>query len=101
MTAPSRQTFNRIISRDTPDDVIKKKKTALRHKFSVPWCIALQQWGYEITFRKVALLPNVAIRDFALQTPSGRTTVKKWKDVPFTVEHFNFSEYCRQRLKDS
>uniref|UniRef100_A0A3Q2YLM6 RNA helicase n=1 Tax=Hippocampus comes TaxID=109280 RepID=A0A3Q2YLM6_HIPCM len=60
-----------------------------------------KQWGYEIKFRKVALLPNVAIKDFALQTPSGRTTVKKWKDVPFTVEHFSFSEYCHQHLLDS
>ncbi|XP_077351077.1 ATP-dependent RNA helicase DHX58 [Festucalex cinctus] len=59
------------------------------------------KWGYEVKYRKVALLPNVAIKYFVLQTPKGRTTVKKWKDVPFTVEHFSFSEYCEQQLTPS
>ncbi|XP_077413311.1 ATP-dependent RNA helicase DHX58 isoform X2 [Vanacampus margaritifer] len=60
-----------------------------------------KQWGYEMKYRKVALLPNVGIKYFVLQTPRGRTTVMKWKDVPFTVEHFSFSEYCQQHLLDA
>ncbi|XP_061557583.1 probable ATP-dependent RNA helicase DHX58 isoform X2 [Phycodurus eques] len=73
----------------------------------VPGCIIKcnkdncnKRWGYEVKYRKVALLPNVAIRHFALQTPDGRTTVRKWKDVPFSVDHFSFSEYCRLHYRD-
>lgn len=51
-------------------------------------------------YKEVALLPNLAINNFALETPHGRMTVKKWKDVPFTVEDFSFEEYCRDNLPD-
>lgn len=47
-------------------------------------------------YKKAAILPNVGIKSFALETPNGRVTVKKWKDVPFTVEDFNFEEYCQE-----
>ncbi|KAM9784679.1 probable ATP-dependent RNA helicase DHX58 isoform X2 [Syngnathus typhle] len=55
-----------------------------------------KRWGYELKYHKLALLPNLAIKHFALETPGGRTTVKKWKDVPFAVEHLTFSEFCRR-----
>nr|XP_057905769.1 probable ATP-dependent RNA helicase DHX58 [Doryrhamphus excisus] len=57
-------------------------------------------WGSEMKYRKVALLPTVAIKNFALETPGGRTMVKKWKDVPFTVEDFNFTKYCQDHYPD-
>lgn len=59
-----------------------------------------QNWGFEIKYKKIALLPNIAIKNFALETPDGRVTVKKWKDIPFTVEDFDFAEYCRDNFPD-
>ncbi|XP_042360665.1 probable ATP-dependent RNA helicase DHX58 [Plectropomus leopardus] len=59
-----------------------------------------KDWGFELKYKEVALLPNLAIKNFALQTPEGRTTVKKWKDVPFTVEDFSFDEYCQDHFPD-
>ncbi|XP_074512255.1 ATP-dependent RNA helicase DHX58 [Sebastes fasciatus] len=59
-----------------------------------------KKWGFEMKYRSVALLPNIAISDMALETPEGRLTVKKWKDVPFTVEDFSFEEYCQDNHPD-
>lgn len=59
-----------------------------------------KDWGFEMKYRKVALLPNIAIKNFALETPEGRVTVKKWKDVSFTVEEFSFEEYCQDHFPD-
>lgn len=59
-----------------------------------------QEWGYEIKYKGIALLPNLAIKKFALETPEGRLTVKKWKDVRFTVEDFSFEEYCQDNFPD-
>uniref|UniRef100_A0A8C9YDR0 RNA helicase n=1 Tax=Sander lucioperca TaxID=283035 RepID=A0A8C9YDR0_SANLU len=57
-----------------------------------------KDWGYEMKYKEVALLPNLKIKNLALETPQGRTTVKKWKDVPFTVEDFSFTEYCEDNF---
>lgn len=51
-------------------------------------------------YKKSALLPNLAIKNLALVTPDGRTTVKKWKDVPFTVEDFSFKEYYQENCPE-
>uniref|UniRef100_A0A671XW95 RNA helicase n=1 Tax=Sparus aurata TaxID=8175 RepID=A0A671XW95_SPAAU len=59
-----------------------------------------KDWGFEMKYKKRALLPNIAIKHFALETPDGRTTAKKWKDVTFTVEHFSFVEYCDENFPD-
>lgn len=59
-----------------------------------------KEWGFEIKYKKIALLPNLAIKNFALETPDGRTTVKKWKDITFTVEDFSFEEYCQENFHD-
>lgn len=59
-----------------------------------------QQWGFVMKYKKIALLPNLAISNFALETPDGRITVKKWKDAPFTVEDFSFEEYCQDNFPD-
>ncbi|XP_029015698.1 probable ATP-dependent RNA helicase DHX58 [Betta splendens] len=53
-----------------------------------------KQWGFEIKYKNAVVLPNLAIKNFALETPDGRQTVKKWKDVPFAVDDFSFEEYC-------
>ncbi|XP_020488255.2 probable ATP-dependent RNA helicase DHX58 [Labrus bergylta] len=59
-----------------------------------------ERWGYEMNYKKFGLLPNVAIKHFALKTPEGQTLKKKWKDVPFTVEEFSFKEYYEENLSD-
>nr|QYW22327.1 LGP2 [Channa argus] len=59
-----------------------------------------QQWGFEMKYKDTALLPNLAIKHFALETPEGRRTVKKWKDISFTVEDFSFEEYCQFHFPD-
>ncbi|XP_062263239.1 probable ATP-dependent RNA helicase DHX58 [Platichthys flesus] len=59
-----------------------------------------QQWGFEMKYRDTALLPNLAIKHLFLQTPDGRMTKKKWKDVPFTSDNFNFEEYCQENFPD-
>uniref|UniRef100_A0A672GIR8 RNA helicase n=1 Tax=Salarias fasciatus TaxID=181472 RepID=A0A672GIR8_SALFA len=46
-------------------------------------------WGYEINYKKKALLPNLCIKKFVVETPDGRRPVKKWKNVPFTVKDFS------------
>lgn len=52
-------------------------------------------------YKKRAVLPNVAIKKLALETPlHGRMTVKKWKDVPFTVEDFSLEKYCQDNYPD-
>ncbi|XP_057717376.1 probable ATP-dependent RNA helicase DHX58 isoform X2 [Corythoichthys intestinalis] len=63
-------------------------------------CKKCNEWGFEMKYRKAALLPNLAIKNFVLQTPGGRTTVKKWKDVPFCVQHFDFAQFCRKHYRD-
>ncbi|XP_044038487.1 probable ATP-dependent RNA helicase DHX58 [Siniperca chuatsi] len=59
-----------------------------------------KEWGFEMKYKQIALLPNIAIKNFALDTPDGRMTVKKWKDVTFTVEDFSFEEYCQGNFPD-
>uniref|UniRef100_A0A8C2ZUN7 RNA helicase n=1 Tax=Cyclopterus lumpus TaxID=8103 RepID=A0A8C2ZUN7_CYCLU len=59
-----------------------------------------QKWGYEMKYKKCVVLPNLAIKELALNTPHGRITVKKWKDVPFTVEDFSFEEYQKDNFDD-
>lgn len=61
-------------------------------------CVHSQKWGFEMKYKEIALLPNLAIKNFALETPDGRLTIKKWKDVPFTVEEFSFEEYCQKNF---
>lgn len=57
-----------------------------------------QPWGYEVKYKDVVLLPNLAIKSFALETPQGRQTFKQWKKVNFTVEAFDFEEYCQENF---
>lgn len=51
-------------------------------------------------YKDIALLPNLGINKLALETPDGRITLKKWKDIPFTVEEFSFEEYREEKYPD-
>lgn len=59
-----------------------------------------QAWGSEIKYKKVALLPNLSIENFALETPQGRTTPRRWREITFTVDSFSFEEYCQEHFPD-
>ncbi|XP_053195286.1 ATP-dependent RNA helicase DHX58-like [Scomber japonicus] len=59
-----------------------------------------KEWGTEIKYRKIALLPNIAIKNFGLETPEGRMTVEKWKDVTFTAEEFDFEKYAKDNFPE-
>lgn len=58
-----------------------------------------QHWGHEMKYKKVLLLPRLVIKNFALETPEGRQTPKKWKNVNFIVEPFDFKEYCEDNFE--
>lgn len=58
-----------------------------------------QQWGHEMKYKKVLQLPRLVIKNFALDTPGGRQTPKKWKNVNFIVEPFDFEEYCQENFE--
>uniref|UniRef100_A0A8C6WGH5 RNA helicase n=1 Tax=Neogobius melanostomus TaxID=47308 RepID=A0A8C6WGH5_9GOBI len=59
-----------------------------------------KDWGFEMNFKGVALLATIKIVSFALLTPDGQTTVKKWKDAPFPVDDFDFLTYCEDHFSD-
>lgn len=51
-----------------------------------------------MVYKEIALLPILAIENFAMETPEGRKLANKWKNIEFTVEEFNFSTYCHNRF---
>ncbi|XP_048847929.1 probable ATP-dependent RNA helicase DHX58 [Brienomyrus brachyistius] len=57
------------------------------------------EWGMEIIYKNV-ILPNLAIKKFALVTKDRTTTVKKWKDVPFPIQEFSYTDYCLTNFPD-
>ncbi|XP_041634574.1 probable ATP-dependent RNA helicase DHX58 [Cheilinus undulatus] len=59
-----------------------------------------REWGSEMKYKKIAILPKIAIEHFAMKTPEGQTTKKKWKDVEFPVGNFSFKEYCQENFPD-
>lgn len=59
-----------------------------------------REWGFEMKYKDIALLANIAIKNFVLLTPEGRTPVQKWKAVPFPVEDFNLTNYCEDNYPD-
>ncbi|KAJ4931883.1 hypothetical protein JOQ06_010321 [Pogonophryne albipinna] len=60
-----------------------------------------KDWGYEMKYKGNALLPNLSIKNLALDTPNnGRLTLKKWKDIPFIVEAFSYEQYCEENHPD-
>ncbi|KAJ8344705.1 hypothetical protein SKAU_G00288980 [Synaphobranchus kaupii] len=58
-----------------------------------------KEWGMEMIYKAVTL-PNLAIKNFVLQSPGGRKPVKKWKDVPFRIEEFNYTDYVLKKFPD-
>ncbi|KAK5884634.1 hypothetical protein CesoFtcFv8_018435 [Champsocephalus esox] len=60
-----------------------------------------KDWGFEMKYKGDVLLPNLSIKNLALDTPdNGRLTLKKWKDIPFIVEDFSYEEYCNDNHPD-
>uniref|UniRef100_A0A8C1HN98 RNA helicase n=1 Tax=Cyprinus carpio carpio TaxID=630221 RepID=A0A8C1HN98_CYPCA len=51
-----------------------------------------KDWGMEIRYRNVVILPCLKIKSFSLKTPEGKSTPKQWKDVEFQVKEFDFLE---------
>ncbi|XP_066554515.1 ATP-dependent RNA helicase DHX58 [Amia ocellicauda] len=59
-----------------------------------------QEWGMEMIYKGV-FLPNLAIKNFILETPDDRKSTKKWKDIPFLVSDFDYVQYCERKFSDS
>ncbi|XP_055008927.1 probable ATP-dependent RNA helicase DHX58 [Boleophthalmus pectinirostris] len=59
-----------------------------------------KDWGFEMKYKKFAILGTLKISSFALRTPVEQKTVKKWKDVPFPVGDFDFSTYCQEHYPE-
>ncbi|KAL0197971.1 hypothetical protein M9458_006511, partial [Cirrhinus mrigala] len=55
-------------------------------------------WGWEIKFKKVVILPCLKIKSFSLKTPEGTATPKYWKNVEFQVKPFDFLEDMSSRF---
>lgn len=47
----------------------------------------------EIKFKRVVVLPCINVKSFSIKTPQDTRSPKKWKDVPFPVEEFDFLKY--------
>ncbi|XP_073462196.1 ATP-dependent RNA helicase DHX58-like [Aquarana catesbeiana] len=52
-------------------------------------------WGFIMIYKAVPL-PVVSIKNFIIETPEERKPCKKWKDVPFSIEQFNYTQYVEE-----
>ncbi|XP_025971571.2 ATP-dependent RNA helicase DHX58 [Dromaius novaehollandiae] len=52
-----------------------------------------QDWGMEMIYRGVKL-PILCIKNFVVETPFEKKKYKKWSSVTFSVEEFDYLEYC-------
>ncbi|XP_052400761.1 ATP-dependent RNA helicase DHX58 [Carassius gibelio] len=57
-----------------------------------------KDWGMEMKFRRVVILPCLNIKSFSLKTPGGKSTPKQWKDVEFQVKELDFLEDLSSRF---
>ncbi|XP_056404815.1 ATP-dependent RNA helicase DHX58 [Hyla sarda] len=57
-------------------------------------------WGLIIIYRGVSL-PSISIKNFVLQTPEGPKTCKQWKNVPFSLELFDYNAYNEDDSSDT
>ncbi|XP_029429105.1 probable ATP-dependent RNA helicase DHX58 [Rhinatrema bivittatum] len=62
-------------------------------------CLCGQKWGMEMIYKAVSI-PNIGVKNFVVETPDEKRTYKKWKDVPFSIEEFNYMEYCQSHFPD-
>ncbi|KAG5831813.1 hypothetical protein ANANG_G00283360 [Anguilla anguilla] len=58
-----------------------------------------KEWGMEMIYKEVTL-PNLGIKNFVLDSLGHRQSVKKWKDVPFCVEDFKYTDYVLKKFPD-
>ncbi|NWX93708.1 DHX58 helicase, partial [Nothoprocta pentlandii] len=52
-----------------------------------------QAWGMEMIYRGVKL-PILSIKNFVVETPDEKRNFKKWSNVTFPIEEFDYLEYC-------
>ncbi|KFQ21043.1 putative ATP-dependent RNA helicase DHX58, partial [Mesitornis unicolor] len=52
-----------------------------------------QDWGMEMIYRQVKL-PILCIKNFVVETPDEKRRYKKWSAVTFSIEEFDYLEYC-------
>ncbi|XP_067397041.1 ATP-dependent RNA helicase DHX58 [Emydura macquarii macquarii] len=52
-----------------------------------------QGWGMEMIYRGLTL-PILSIKNFVVVTPDGNKPFKKWSQVTFAIEEFDFEKYC-------
>ncbi|XP_073689365.1 ATP-dependent RNA helicase DHX58 [Garra rufa] len=57
-----------------------------------------KDWGMEIKFKKVVILPCLKIKSFSLKTSEGTKTPKYWKDTEFQVKAFDFIDDMSSRF---
>ncbi|XP_053554957.1 ATP-dependent RNA helicase DHX58 [Bombina bombina] len=62
-------------------------------------CHCGQVWGFEMIYKAVKL-PIISIKNFVVETPESKKPYGKWKDVPFSVEEFDYQEYCLLTIPD-
>ncbi|KAM4622670.1 ATP-dependent RNA helicase DHX58 [Discoglossus pictus] len=62
-------------------------------------CHCGQSWGMEMIYKSLTL-PMISIKNFVVQTPESKKPYKRWKDVPFHVEEFDFQNYCLETMPD-
>lgn len=77
-----------------------RKKSLLTHFSSFLRLSLPQEWGMEIKFKRVVILPCLKIKSFSLKTPEGKSTPKQWKEVEFQVKDFDFIEDMSSRFPD-
>ncbi|XP_069607898.1 ATP-dependent RNA helicase DHX58 [Ranitomeya imitator] len=83
-----------------PVDLGKKMEnwvpgSAIRCRF----CMA--PWGLIMIYRGLTNLPMLSIKNFVLKTPESSKTCKQWKNVPFPLEQFNYTEYYEDNHSDT
>uniref|UniRef100_A0A8B9PMI6 RNA helicase n=1 Tax=Apteryx owenii TaxID=8824 RepID=A0A8B9PMI6_APTOW len=52
-----------------------------------------QDWGMEMIYQGVKL-PILCIKNFVVETPAEKRKYKKWSSVTFSIEEFDYLEYC-------
>lgn len=58
-----------------------------------------QEWGMEMIYKSVTL-PILSIKKFVVEMVNERKPYKQWKDVPFTIEEFDYIDYCQNNFPD-
>ncbi|XP_043910666.1 probable ATP-dependent RNA helicase DHX58 [Protopterus annectens] len=62
-----------------------------------------QEWGMEMIYKSVTL-PILSIKKFVVEMlnkeKSEKKSYRQWKDVPFTIEEFDYVDYCQNNFPE-